>query len=225
MSSHTAIPEHMNRLRIDPVRKIPVPWFVAWLNGNPEFRIADGDKLGKAIRERLCWVCGNHIPRRFEMAYVIGPMCGVNRTTAEPPCHLDCARYSAIHCPFLSRPAMDRRESGLPPEAAKADCAGHMIRRNPGCCLLWITKQPPELFSDHRGGVLFRLCDPSRIECYAEGRLARVEQIMESIASGYPILHEMAAQEGKLAVAELELARDQFLVMFKKYAKVEAACV
>ncbi len=112
---------------------------------------------------------------------------------------------------------MDRRENGLPPEAAKAECAGYMIKRNPGCCLLWITKQI-EMFSDDRGGVLFRLCEPSRIECYAEGHLARDEQIMESIETGYPILHEMAAKEGKQSVVELNQARERFLATFDRVA-------
>ena len=84
--------ERMKDLPIDS-RGYPVPWFVAWVDGIPEFRASDGEKFYLAIKKDLCWVCGNKLGA-FK-TFVSGPMCGINRNTAEPPCHLDCAEWSA----------------------------------------------------------------------------------------------------------------------------------
>ena len=45
-----------------PVHKgYPVPWFVAWIDGVPDFRVADGRKLWEAVRHSRCWVCGDKL--------------------------------------------------------------------------------------------------------------------------------------------------------------------
>jgi hypothetical protein len=101
------LPGRMLGLPVDK-RGYPVPWFVDWLDGEPEFRAMDPEKWAKAIKRKLCWVCGQQLGTRF--SFVLGPMCGINRTTAEPPCHLDCARWSARNCPFLTAQMTRRRE-------------------------------------------------------------------------------------------------------------------
>lgn len=50
-----ALPERMRSLPLDH-RGYPVPWFVAWIEGKPEFRAMDADKFRRAIREKRCWV-------------------------------------------------------------------------------------------------------------------------------------------------------------------------
>jgi hypothetical protein len=65
-------PPSIAALPTDPVRKVPVPWFVAWIDGKPEFRVADSSKLRIAIRDRKCWVCGQRLDNRA--TYVIGPV-------------------------------------------------------------------------------------------------------------------------------------------------------
>lgn len=201
-------PETMRGLPVD--RGYPVPWFVAWVDGKPEFRCADGEKRQRAVTEKLCWVCGRPLgaPPRvvtpvvgFErpVTFVIGPMCGVNRTTAEPPCHHECALYSAKNCPFLSKPQMVRREGGLP---AHQNTGGEMIMRNPGVSLLWTTRGYA-VFPDGAGGWLIRIGKPLKTEWYALGQPATRAQVEESVRTGLPILVKMAEQEGPDALAEL----------------------
>lgn len=139
------LPDRMKGLSVS--RGYPVPWFVAWRDGEPEFRCMDPEKLVLAIRCKRCWVCGG-VLGKF-MTFVVGPMCGINRTSAEPPCHRECAQWSARNCPFLSKPQMDRRENDLPENIVEAP--GFAIRRNPGVTLLWTTKGYT-LFGDGRGG-------------------------------------------------------------------------
>lgn len=181
-------------------RGYPVPWFVAWVDGKPEFRCADVAKLFGAINQKRCWVCGGELDPK-QHVFVIGPMCVVNGTTAEPPCHAECAEFSAKACPFLSMPKAVRRDAGIP--EGSTDPAGMAIRRNPGVTCLYfcrgykIVKAP--------GGILFRLPGPSMVRWYAEGRKATRAEIMESIETGLPILRQVAEQDGKDSVRELEI--------------------
>ncbi len=186
----------------------PVPWFVAWLDddgheatpdtGTPDFRIVASGKLRDAIVGQRCWVCGG-ILGQFK-AFVIGPMCAVNRVSAEPPSHRDCAVYAAQACPFLTTPQMRRREGGKP---ATVEPAGTMIRRNPGVALVWVTRSYQQI-RDPQGGVLLRIGDPTETLWFAHGRPATRAEVTASIDSGLPILREMATQDGPKAVRALE---------------------
>src|SRR6516164_3611940 len=95
------LPDKLKHLPIDE-RGYPVPWFVDWVDGKPEFRAMDGRKFRDAIKKRLCWVCGDRLG--INLAFLAGPMCGINRTSAEPPSHYICAAWSARNCPFLNNP-------------------------------------------------------------------------------------------------------------------------
>lgn len=87
--------------RLPIARGFPIPWFVARLkDGTAEFRAADSLKMEKALSQRRCWVCGDTLG--YEMTFVIGPMCAINRVSSEPPSHYECARWSARNCPFLN---------------------------------------------------------------------------------------------------------------------------
>lgn len=188
---YDAMPERIRRLPID--RGYPVPWFVAWIDGKPEFRAMDPKKWVMAVDVGRCWVCGDAMGSY--KAFVIGPMCGVNRTTAEPPCHLQCAEWSAINCPFLSRPHAVRREDDLTRQH-EANVAGHMIKRNPGVMLLWVTKSY-HLFRDDHSKPLIHIGEPVHVRFYYDGRPAMRSEIEQSVMSGMPALREMAEKEDR----------------------------
>jgi hypothetical protein len=182
----------------------PVPWFVAFIDGVADFRVVKPGAVAEALRCSLCWVCGHGFSPAEERAFVVGPMCLVNRVSGEPPCHLDCATWSAAHCPFLATPQMVRRERHLP--EGTSEPAGIMLRRNPGVALVWVTgyrrwgkRREPD------GGLLFHIGDQGRALWFAEGREATRAEVLASIDSGLPILREMAGQDGPEALAELEL--------------------
>jgi hypothetical protein len=166
----------------------PIPWFVAELDdGTRDFRVASEERQIDAIRLKLCWVCGG--PSGAYAAFVIGPMCAVNRISAEPPAHRDCAIYSARVCPFLAVPRMRRRENNLPDGMVEA--AGGPIRRNPGVALVWVTRTFT-VFRAPMGnqGRLHRFGDPTEVLWYAEGRTATRAEILASMESGLPALQE-----------------------------------
>jgi hypothetical protein len=192
----TAMPQRIAALPID-ARGYPVPWFVDYVDGQPEFRAMDPVKWKRAIKERLCWVCGQKLGAH--LCFVLGPMCAITRTTTEPPCHLECARWSAVNCPFLARPHARRREDEL--MAAGKSIGGLPIKRNPGVAALWITRSY-DRWSPAKGQILITVGDPERVEWYAEGRTATRDECLESIRTGLPFL-EAEAEQQPGAMAEL----------------------
>lgn len=190
----------------------PVPWFVATVDGKPDFRVIRRGGIEAALHGKLCWTCGIPFLRQEDRAFVIGPMCAVNRVSAEPASHLDCAVFAATRCPFLATPQMVRRERHLPEGAACP--AGTSIRRNPGVALVWVTGYKSwSTFSDGNGGTLFGVGEPKRVMWYARGREATRAEVMASIDSGLPILREMAEAEGAPAVAELERMHERAVAL------------
>jgi hypothetical protein len=202
------MPTRVKQLPIDPTWNLPVPWFVSWVDGKPCFPVADGQKWGRAVREKLCWVCGQPLQQGL-MAFVIGPMCGINRASAEPPCDLMCAMYSAQACPFLTKPKMQRMP--VDQSLGAVEPGGHMIARNPGCCAVWITKHYELIDTD--SGPLIRVGEPQMVHWFAEGRRATRAEVIASIESGIPTLQAMAKEEGP----EAELALVQATVALTRW--------
>jgi hypothetical protein len=197
------LPIRMQRLPVSG-EGYPVPWFVAEVNGKPDFRCSDDEKIRAAIRFKRCWLCGELLGRYI--TFVIGPMSAVNRTSSEPPSHHECATYAARACPFLSQPRMRRNEKELPEDRS---VAGIAIKRNPGVALLWTTRSYRLVRGDAGGaggaGVLFRIGLPEKTEWYCEGRPATRAEVMASFESGLPVLQQIAkTHDGPDGVADLE---------------------
>lgn len=199
--------------RLDQTSKgYPIPWFVdrkaPLRDGEADFRIMDGARLKLAVRENRCWVCGmkaNGSP----MAFVAGPMCGINRTASEPPAHLACARWSARACPFLAYPKRVRDERDLP----AGQMAGIGILRNPGVAMVWESRKWSTWRPDSAkaAGILFDLGEPSLVEWYCEGREATRAEVVASIETGLPILLRQAVQDGAEACFELGRMTERFM--------------
>jgi hypothetical protein len=199
------LPARMRELPVDP-RGYPVPWFVHGGRGAaPDFRVMDRDRWLHAIRFGACWICGETVGRK--RTYVIGPMCGITRTTSEPGCHHECATFAALACPFMILPAAQRRRAKLPEDIVAAP--GHHIERNPGVTCLWTTAQFSVFAVDPEipgavSGQLLRLGEPAAVSWYAEGRPATREEVLASIEDGMPALNDSARAQGDYALAALQ---------------------
>src|SRR5262249_41454815 len=134
MRQFADMPHRIKALPVDR-RGYPVPWFVPWEDGEPLFPVADPVKLAMAILHSKCSMCGQTLGA-FK-CFVIGPMCVVNRVSAEPPCHRDCAEFAVKTCPFMTMPLAKRTSDRI---AGIEDPAGIMIERNPGVSAIWVTK-------------------------------------------------------------------------------------
>lgn len=173
-------PANLLRLPRD-VRGYPVPWFVKWYDGKPDFRVIAEGKFERAVAGRRCWICGEILGRY--LSFVVGPMCTVNRTSAEPPSHRDCANYAAMHCPFLATPRMHRREKNLPEHK---EMPGFAILDNPGVCAVWTTTR----FGTYatRTGPMIELGEPTNVAWFAHGRGATRVEILDAMTRGIPKL-------------------------------------
>lgn len=191
----------------------PIPWFVATFpDGHRDFRVASAERIYDAVRFDKCYTCGQ--PIGSYKAFLIGPMCAVNRIAPEPPSHRDCAQYSARVCPFLSTPAMVRRERGMEFED-RIDPGGVMLLRNPGVTALWITRdytpvKPPN------GSHVFRIGEPKDVTWWRESRAATRAEVLESMESGRPLLIEACEKDddpaGALQHMETEWAKALTLI-------------
>lgn len=116
------MPPRIARLDRDK-RGYPIPWNV--LRGKDDaaiFTVNDDRKAWRAIRERLCPICGERLGRW--LWFVGGP-----RSAFDPhgwyldlPAHEECAEYALATCPYLAAPNYSKRvdvadPSMLPPEA------------------------------------------------------------------------------------------------------------
>ncbi len=195
------MPKRIANLPRDPDRGYPVPFFVAYIDGKPDFRIADDEKRLRCIKEKLCWICGEKLGHYI--GFVIGPMCTINRISTEPPMHRDCANYSVRVCPFLLNPNQKRNPKKV--DVVIDNPGGIMISRNPGCMVLWMANGY-DLVRDREGKILCAVGDPTALYWYAEGRAATRAEVLESIETGLPILRELAHEQGPAAEAALERA-------------------
>lgn len=207
------LPDRVARLPRDS-RGFPVPWFVQWMRGGeptrwddpgaePDFRVIGEGKLWMAYNRQRCWICGDKLG--VHQVYVIGPMCVINRVTSEPASHRQCAEFAAKACPFLTKPRMRRNAKDLPEGGISR---GLHIDRNPGCVALYETPNAKPF--KVKGGHLFRLGPPLRVDWWAEGRSATRAEVLASIDSGYPILLDTATKhDGPEGVAELVRMRDE----------------
>lgn len=200
MTHHTppAVPARLARLPRTPTG-LPIPYFVAQVDGRYDFRVVDARKVRPAIQHRLCWLCGQPMGRM--MCFVVGPMCIVNRVSSEPPMHRDCAEYALRACPFLTNPDRRRREAGLPENRS---IAGIPILRNPGVSALYVTRT--YRIAEVPGGILFDMGPPEEVAWWAQARAATRDEVEASIASGMHILEAEAAKDGPVAQAALAAA-------------------
>jgi hypothetical protein len=197
--AHLPIPERMQNLPISD-KGFPIPWFVYIdpVTNESDFRVIGSGKLVMAHQKHLCWLCGQKMGTYN--CFVVGPMCTINRVSAEPPSHIGCATYAVRACPFLTQPRMRRNKKD---QILKArEVGGVMLKRNPGVTALWCTKTY-EPFRVHNG-VLFYLGPPTEVQWWSEGRTAKLAEVQASIDSGLPALIEMAKLEGRRA--EMALA-------------------
>jgi hypothetical protein len=171
----------------------PVPFFVLWKDGVPDFRVTDPRKIAACTVDRLCWICGEKLGRF--LAFVIGPMSSVYRLSAEPPSHFDCATYAVQVCPFLTHPNLQRRSSDIHTADEVVALPGNFLAPNPGVTLVWVTRD----YQVHQGALPFKLGEPVKGIWYTEGRLATRSEVEASFNRS---LSELAGTGVKLKQLE-----------------------
>ncbi|OTP79450.1 hypothetical protein [Caballeronia sordidicola] len=86
------VPPRMRNLPVN-CEGYPVPFVCAWIDGEPNFSIADPRKLAACHDQRWCSLCGELLGQY--KAFVLDPVAAVTRISTEPPAHIECARFAA----------------------------------------------------------------------------------------------------------------------------------
>jgi hypothetical protein len=173
----TPLPKQIAKLPISE-NGYPVPWFVFWVDGKPDFRVTDEGKLVRAVKEKKCWICGRRLVKT--MTFVFGPMGVMNRGSMEPPSHYECAEWAARNCPFITRSQASRRENNLPDSTHTIELVSD---HNPGVFMLWTTHDYMARLSS--GNHHFTVGDPVATKWFTNGHEATREEVIAGIDAAY----------------------------------------
>lgn len=98
------IPERLATRPVDR-RGYPIPWTVKLdLEGRPDFRVIDAEKVTMAVNLKRCAMCGEQLGRH--LAFIGGPVSFSTRLFTDMPMHKVCATYAIQVCPWLAAPNM-----------------------------------------------------------------------------------------------------------------------
>ena len=197
------LPPLMRDLPID-ARGYPVPKFVhVNEDGTPDHRVAEATYMARAVRDRLCWVCGKHMENGL-YCFLVGPVSLFTRVSPEPPMHAQCAAYAARSCPFLTKPRAHRRSADLP-EGLRAP-PGEFLQGNPHVVLQWFARSfSVEVYHLGNGkhAPLFLLHEPLALLWFTEGRPATPPEVERAVSEATDKLDAMARAEGPAGVQEM----------------------
>jgi hypothetical protein len=178
MEYRKSLPEPTPRIRSLPINSkgYPIPFFVSYVNGLPDFRMVDEKKYMQCVANNVCYICGQPMGRH--KSFVAGSLMLVNKMNVEPPMHHDCATYAVKACPFMLLPKSVRRTAGMPEEAIQMQ--GIQLPDNPGVAVIYTV--PIYRFTMGQHGAMFHLPDDGVAEWYTEGRLCTREEAVRFLA-------------------------------------------
>lgn len=183
------MPTRMKGRPVD-LRGFPVPWFVTQKtpDGLYDFVHIDPARLETAYRLGLWTLSGQ--PLGKYVSFVVGPMCIINRVSAEPPCIPELGKWAAQVCPFLSRP-LAKRPAHDP--SAEQNVPGVMVADNPGGCVVWTVKRDGFTRGRNR---LYSFGDPVEVTFWTKGREATPDEARAIFEARAEKLEAMARVEG-----------------------------
>jgi len=111
MPAHFEIPGFLSHLPVDE-RGYPIPYFVAIVKGEPDFRLLDAAKQKICVDYNKCAVCGKRLVKGLYY-FVSGPIGVNNRISTDPPMHRECAEFSIEACPHLHFEKSRRRDKDI----------------------------------------------------------------------------------------------------------------
>jgi hypothetical protein len=151
---------------------LPIPYFVDRpADGSIDFRVMHPERMVLAMRQRLCWTCGERLGRY--VAFVGGPLSISQRQFSDPASHRECAEYALTVCPFLTSPTTQRRDAALPEHATMDEA---QVAENPGVFGLLITR-------DYTFTEIVHAGRPLEIWWYTAGRRATRTEVEAAIAT------------------------------------------
>ncbi len=112
MPKKVVIPPFLKHLKVHDKTGYPIPFFVAYRDGIPDFRLLDQQKQLYCVDQKLCAICGKKLIKDAYY-FISGPMGFANKISTDPAMHQECAIYSLETCPHLHFEKAQRRETGI----------------------------------------------------------------------------------------------------------------
>lgn len=163
------IPSFLKHLKIND-KGYPIPFFVAYVDGKPDFRLLDPKKQHYCIHQKLCAICGKKL---FKDSYyfISGPIGYTNGVSTDPAMHRECAEYSINVCPHLHFEKSERRDKGIEHLKNEQDC---MLEQKPPMILLVKAHKFKDFRNPANEGTLIRFIPASyEIFVYENGLLTK----------------------------------------------------
>lgn len=104
------IPNCLAHLKVDP-RGYPIPFFIPYRDGQPDFKFMCPVKQNRAIDESLCHVCGKKLNKDY-VYFITGPVGLQNTTVSDPGMHRECAEFAMQVCPHMLFQKAQRKTEG-----------------------------------------------------------------------------------------------------------------
>ena len=150
------IPQFVSHLKIAD-NGYPIPFFVAYREGKPDFRLLDARKYKHCLEQGLCAICGKKNIKE-SLYFIAGPQGMANGISTDAPMHKVCAEYSLRVCPHLALEKAERREKDVSHLSNPA-----MVKEKPPVIFLVRTKRF-EIIRNPHGGVLLKYKPVSHTE-------------------------------------------------------------
>lgn len=168
------MPRQMHHLPRTPLGN-PIPWWVQTVDGTPDYRAISLDTIHKALRDRLCLVCGWGLGPRVAFLFAGGSL--LSRQATEPPAHEACATYSAQVCPFLATPTR--------PDGGRQVIA------------VWVCRDFDTSPSDI-GGPVLRAVDAAAVTWWHAGRPAARTDALDALDAAHATLRGLTDSPGTI---------------------------
>jgi hypothetical protein len=120
-SETVVVPSFLAHLPV--VAGMPVPFFVTWFDGVPDFRVPDTEKVAECLKFRLCGICGRKLGEH--MYFIGGPLSKANKLFNDPPMHKACAEFSSRVCPYLTGKRQGYSRRAVPDKARVTKLMAH----------------------------------------------------------------------------------------------------
>jgi hypothetical protein len=176
------IPPHMQELPLDK-RGYPVPYFVQWVNGVPDFRVSNMRRIYECTNKKLCMICGKALNKDEGCVFAVGPLSTLTQTNDEPPMHRACAEFSAQVCPWMLHPGMKRIPKPLPDGTMSAGQLEAVGAINGGAPKVWALYDTDSYIAEAQENrtILYFMGEPREIHWWKAGRRATREEVLEAL--------------------------------------------
>lgn len=87
--------------RLKTFAGMPVPAFIKWVDGKPNFRQIDEQQYMRHYQYRLCAICGTKLG--LSCYWLGGEACMASHEFINGAMHRECAELSIRWCPFLNK--------------------------------------------------------------------------------------------------------------------------